>query len=186
MKRWKLKNEFGFTLIEIIAVLVILGIMAVGLSSAIVFGVQNFIFARDADQISQRAQLALARINRELVDLTSVNSANTNNSSIQYTLSTGGEYRIQFSGNQITLQGINPAIPSQTLISGVVTNNGGNNFLTYYQADGTTIWTPGNPINQLAQTRVVIVLSFQQNEQLTFQTTVNPRRTAVPNVPRLN
>lgn len=186
MKRWLRKNEMGFTLIEIIAVLVILGIIAVGLSNLVIYGVRNFIFANDADQISQRAQLALARIKRELVDLTSVNVANTDNSSIQYTVSTGVEYKLQFFGNQITLQGINPAIASQILIDGVVANNGGNNFLTYFQADGTTIWAPGNPINQLAQIRVIIVLSFQQNQQLTFQTTINPRENTIPNAPNLN
>jgi prepilin-type N-terminal cleavage/methylation domain-containing protein len=189
MKQRRMKNEKGFSLIEIIVVLIILAIMAAGLGNVVVFAVQNFIFAREANQLSQKAQLALARMKSELVDLTSVNSANTDNSSIQYTLSTGETYRIQFSGNQITLEKINPppAIASQTLINGVVTNNDGNNFLTYYQTNGTTEWLPGNPINQLAQIRVVIVLSFQpDNQNLTFQTTINPRKNTIPNAPSLN
>jgi prepilin-type N-terminal cleavage/methylation domain-containing protein len=194
MKRLPLKNECGFTLIEIIAVLVILAIMAVGLSNLIIYGVRNFIFARDADQISQKAELALARIKQELVDITpdpSNPSANpislASSTQVSYRSSSGNTYTLQISGNQVTLAKTNnPAIAAQTLIDGLAANNGGSTFLTYLLADGTTAWTTANTLNQLAQIRVVIVLSFQQTGQLTFQTTINPRGNTVLNAPSLN
>jgi prepilin-type N-terminal cleavage/methylation domain-containing protein len=183
MKKYKNKDQSGFTLVEVIVVLVILGIVAAGLSSAIIYGAQHFIFAREANQLSQKAQLALARMKRELVDVRSITTANA--TTIQYTLATGGEYAIQLSGTAINMQGINPVIAAQPLINGLAANNGGQTFLTYRKADGSA-WTTADSINDLAQVQAVIVLAMPGQPNLTFQTTINPRRTAVPNVPRLN
>ncbi|MGB4294046.1 MAG: type II secretion system protein [Smithellaceae bacterium] len=183
MRYIKNKDQSGFTLIEIIVVLVILGIVTVGLSGAIIYGAQSFIFAREANQLSQKAQLAMARIKREMVDVKSISTANA--TSIQYTLSTGGEYVIALSGTAINMQGINPAIAAQPLIDGLVSGNGGQTFLAYQKADGTA-WATVDSINDLAQIQTIIVLDFQGSTNLTFQTTINPRRTAVPTVPRLN
>ena len=191
MHQLKFNQESGFTLIEMIAALIILGIMAIALSSAIMYGVQNLISARDAAQISQKAQLALARINRELVDLNSVNAASTNNNSIQYTLSTGGEFRIRFLNSQILLAGINPAVAEQVLLGGLDATNGGNNFLTYTNFSGSA-WTTADPINQQARINIIIVIKLagtgqlHQNQLLSFTTTVNPRRNGVQNAPSLN
>ena len=179
----KHQHQSGFTLIEVIVVLVILGIVAVGLSGAIIYGAQSFIFAREANQLSQKAQLAMARIKREMVDVKSISTANA--TSIQYTLSTGGEYEIALYYSAINMQGINPAIDAQPLIHELAVANGGQTFLTYQKADSSD-WTTGDSINELAKIQVIIVLDFQGGTNLTFQTTINPRRTAVPSVPRLN
>lgn len=184
MKVNRNKHQSGFTLIEVIVVMVILGIVAVGLSGAIIYGAQNFIFARDANELSQKSQLALARMKRELVDITSISTANA--TTVRYTLATGGEYQIQFSGNAINMQGINPVIASQPLINGLATGNGGQTFLAYKKADGSD-WTAADSINDLAQIQIIIVLSFQgTDDNLQFETSINPRQTAVPTVPSLN
>ena len=102
MKQWKLKKEAGFTLIEMIASLVILGVLAIALSSAIMYGVGNLIYTREADQLSQKAQLAMARLDRELVDVRAISSASANQ--INYTLSSdGNQYTILMANGQITL-----------------------------------------------------------------------------------
>ncbi|HPD56513.1 MAG TPA: prepilin-type N-terminal cleavage/methylation domain-containing protein [Smithellaceae bacterium] len=176
-------KQSGFTLVEVIVVLVLLGIVAAGLSGAIIYGAQHFIFAREANQLSQKAQLAMARMKRELVDVKSIATANAN--TIQYTLATGGEYAIQLSGAAINMQGINPVIAAQPLINGLAEANGGQTFLTYRKADNSA-WTTADSINDLAQIQAVIVLAMPGQPNLTFQTTINPRRTAIPSVPRLN
>ncbi len=199
MHQWKINNELGFTLIEMIAALVILGILAIALSSAIMYGVQNLSSARDAAQISQKAQLALARINRELINISAVSSATA--TQIDYTLpqsivpsctlSAGCQYSMKKTGTQITLEGTNPVVAAQILIDGLDAANGGNSFLTYFQADGTTPWTTANPINQLARINITIVINLigsgqlHQNQLLTFPTTVNPRLNGVQNAPSL-
>jgi len=177
------RDKRGFTLLEVIVVLVILGVVVAGLSGAIIYGAQHFIFAREANQLSQKAQLALARMKREMVDVKSINAAGA--TSIQYILSTDGEYRIALSGTAINMQGINPAIAAQPLVNGLASNNGGQTLFTYRKSDGNA-WTVSDSINDLVQIQVIIVLVMQGQPNLTFQTTINPRRTAVPNVPRLN
>jgi prepilin-type N-terminal cleavage/methylation domain-containing protein len=184
MKQGKLKKESGFSLMEIIAVLIILGILAIGLSRAFIWGVGNLIYARDANQISQQAQLAMARLNRELVDVRAISVANANQ--ISYTWSDSSNYTILLANNQITLQqGANTAWP---LINGVV----GNTAFTYFGTNGNWSVEPGNRINQLSRIDVAIVLGFQQSGQLTyntplsFSTTINPRKNAIPNAPKLN
>ena len=140
----QLKSELGFTLIEIIVVLVILGIVAVVLSNAIIYGVQSFVFARDADQLSQKAQLAMERINKELTDITVVSFASADQ--VDYTLTkntvpsctvalpAGCQYSIKRDNinNQITLEGTNPVVAVQVLIGGLTANNGGNKFLFFF------------------------------------------------------
>jgi prepilin-type N-terminal cleavage/methylation domain-containing protein len=165
-----IKKEKGFTLIEIIVVLVILGIVAGGLSGAIIFGAQHFIFAREANQLSQKAQLALARIKKELTDVKEISASSDR--SIEYVFANGEKYEIKLDDNQITLRGVEPSIASQVLIDGLTENNGGETFLTY--------------ANDMAEIQVKIVMAFQGATNLSFQTTINPRKTAIPNVPSLN
>ncbi len=193
------KGESGFTLIEMIAVLVILGIMAVFLTNAIVYGVQSYIFARDANHLSQKAQLAMARINRELTDITSVSYASADR--IDYTLtkrtapsctvSTGCQYSIRRTGTQITLEGTNPVLAPQVLIDGLAVNNGGNDFLSYFRRDGTTAWTitdgfsnANNNANYLATIKVQISLAMPSGVNLpVYSGTINPRANGVFNAP---
>jgi MSHA biogenesis protein MshO len=56
----------GFTLIELVTTIVILGILAVGASSFLKFGSQIFAEATDRDEIIASARFALERLNREL------------------------------------------------------------------------------------------------------------------------
>lgn len=64
----KINKQNGFTLIEMIVVLILVGIMATFAGLAIVMGVQGFMFSKNNAAISEKAQLALARINRELLE----------------------------------------------------------------------------------------------------------------------
>ncbi len=192
MKRFK--KQTGFTLIEVIVVLIILGIVAVVMSNTIVQGVQGYIFARNADQSSQKAQMAMARINKELIDATAVSVADANQ--IDYTLTRnkipscpvelpgGCQYSIKLTGASITLEGTNPVIGPQVLIDGVTAGNGGNNFLSYFQSDGTN-WTIANGFKDLATIRVRISLDAVGNgNSLNFQGTINPRGNTILNAPQ--
>jgi prepilin-type N-terminal cleavage/methylation domain-containing protein len=205
------KGESGFTLIEIIVVLILLGIMAVALSNTIMYVAQSFIFARDADQLSQKAQLAMARINKELTDITDGSTPNTAVSfasadQIDYKLTKntvpsctvalpdGCQYRMKRTGTTITLEGINPVVLPQVLIDGLTNNNGGNNFLSYFRSDGITAWTTADGFsninsnaNYLATIRVWISLDFSGgSNHLDYQGRINPRVNGVFNAPQLN
>ncbi len=194
----KISNgESGFTLIEMIVVLVILGIVAVFLTNAIVYGVQSYVFARNANHLSQKAQLAMARINRELTDMSAVTTASavqidytlTKSTAPSCTVSTGCQYSIKITGTQITLEGTNPVVAAQVLIDGVTINNGGNNFLSFFRSDGSA-WTTADGFsnansnaNYLATIKVQISLDFTGVNPLYYQGTINPRANGVFTVP---
>ena len=195
------KGESGFTLIEIIVVLVILSIMAVVLTNAIVYGVQSYIFARNANHLSQKAQLAMARINRELTDMTAVTTASadqidytlTKSTAPSCTVSTGCQYSLKRTGTQITLEGTNPVVAAQVLIDGVTADYDGTTkkFLSYFQSDGTTAWTTAykfsnanSNANYLATIQVRISLDFPSGgKPPDYLGTINPRANGVLTAP---
>ncbi|MDY6972689.1 MAG: prepilin-type N-terminal cleavage/methylation domain-containing protein [Thermodesulfobacteriota bacterium] len=69
-----MRNIRGFTLIEIAVSLILLGIIATVSGMAIVTGTKGYVSTRENVAISQKAQLAAGRINRELMELSVIDS----------------------------------------------------------------------------------------------------------------
>jgi MSHA biogenesis protein MshO len=62
----KLNKVFGFSLIEMIVVMVVLGVLATGISTFINFGTQIYTDATARDQLVSSARFAIERLNREI------------------------------------------------------------------------------------------------------------------------
>ncbi|MFO8090497.1 MAG: prepilin-type N-terminal cleavage/methylation domain-containing protein [Desulfatiglandaceae bacterium] len=62
-----MKLQAGFTLIEIIAVLLLLGILGVMAAFGVATGVKGYLAAAENAAMSQKAQLAMNRLSREIL-----------------------------------------------------------------------------------------------------------------------
>lgn len=82
-----MKQEAGFTLIEVVASLVIVGIIAVFSSLFLVVGLEGYEFTRKAADAAMNAEVALNRISLELKTINAISTAPVTNSSLAYTSS---------------------------------------------------------------------------------------------------
>jgi MSHA biogenesis protein MshO len=66
MNKKSIDKSLGFTLIELISVIVILGVLALGVSSFLKFGTQIYSEATARDKIISSARFSIERLNREI------------------------------------------------------------------------------------------------------------------------
>ena len=182
--RGRMKKQAGFTLIEIIVVLIIGGIMITVAGMALVTGMKGYLFARDNAAIAQNAPLAMTRLSRELMELTNITD---------YTSSLVSYERPDDSGNSIPLTiyldsdsdsdnhtikiapGVNPS-GGDILVDRVNSFNldfySGNSWSASYP-----VWLEGEDIQDLSYITIVLDLERTDGSIISFSTTVNPRNT---------
>lgn len=183
----KLKEQ-GFTLIEVIAVLLLMGIVAVALATTMVTAVEGYMFTKDSADSAQKAQLALARISKELLRASAISAATT--TAVAYT-TPAGSFQIVKNDDVITLEKTDsPAYGPQTLLNNVETDYGSESFLVFEKLDGSA-WSPADEINTLHAIKVTLKLTGVSGRQIpVFKTLINPRqndpqREKLRNVPRI-
>ncbi|MGA3113421.1 MAG: type II secretion system protein [Syntrophobacteraceae bacterium] len=167
-----MQKKTGFTLIELIAVLVIMSIVAAIASVMIPKYVNGYLFARDGQSISQKAQTALMRIGLELRSLQTVSAASS--SSITYTRLSNSTTSptvltqiLALSNNTITLS-------SNGTVNTLLTNV--NTFtLAYYKA-GSNQWVYGTDnISLLSYIVINLGVTSSNGTVINFSTAVSLR-----------
>jgi prepilin-type N-terminal cleavage/methylation domain-containing protein len=106
-----MSNEKGFTLIEVIVTLILVGITAALAGMWIVSVANGYIFAKMNASTVQKAQLAMTRLTKEFSSISSVTSADSsqivytrpdsNLNPVSVTVSSGGGL-LQIGGNTLT------------------------------------------------------------------------------------
>jgi prepilin-type N-terminal cleavage/methylation domain-containing protein len=161
-----MKKESGFTLLEIILALVIFSIIVAVAGLGIVTGAKGYVFARQNAHSAQKAQMALARITRELQELYNITACSGSSVSVE---SCAGECTIALDSPNNTL-----------LLDGDILIDGINGFaLTFYKGDGSE-WVQGTDSME-SLTDIGIQIDMTRNDvgagSLTFKTFVHPRNT---------
>lgn len=175
-----LKSNNGFSLLELIASLALAGILAVALTTIIITAIDGFFLSKDAAEISQKAQLTLARIRIELIDASDISFAGQDKIAFANAY---GTYEIERSNSIVTITktGADP-IPAKPLTNGIEPDfYSGNTFFTYQKAGGSP-WSTSDGMSEL--NAIVINLKFG-NYNDAFQTSVHPRNNRLRNAPKL-
>lgn len=176
----KTSNELGFSLLELVASLVIAGILAVALSTIVVTAMDGYIFSQNSADVSQKGQLALARMRSELLNVTAVSTAT--GSKIVFT-NPDGTYELEKTSGLITLRRTSaPAVTPKTLVDNILVNYGTDQLFSYLKVPSTGAWSAGEDIALLYA--IDIIIKFDDNSTV-FNTTVNPRANRLRVAPRM-
>jgi len=176
-----MKNQRGFTIIEMIVTLILVGIMATLGGMGIVTAMRGYLFAKDNSANSQKANLALSRLNREFQELITIPAAMTANATgtaLLYQRLANGvatTFSVGLDGNTVKIKSaaasINDYTNGETIIDNVVPSTGF--ALSYY--DGSNAWGKTD-IRRLSTIRINLTLNQPSTgNPISFSTTVNPR-----------
>jgi prepilin-type N-terminal cleavage/methylation domain-containing protein len=177
----KIGNQQGLSLVELVASLVIAGILAVALSTIVVTAMDGYLFSQNSADVSQKGQLALARMRNELLNATAVSTAT--GSKIVFT-NPDGTYELEKTGSVITLKRTSGTpVGPKILVDNILVNYGGTDQLfTYLKVPSSGTWSAGEDIALLYA--IDITLKFDDNSTV-FNTTVNPRANRLRVAPRM-
>ncbi|MCP4178147.1 MAG: prepilin-type N-terminal cleavage/methylation domain-containing protein [bacterium] len=181
-----MNNDSGFTLVEIIMTLVLLGIIGVAINYGLIHGVKGFLFVKNNSRIAQNSQFALSRITRDFKEISDVSAAS--DTSITYTTPSGTFTLKKI--DEIEKKQIELKRESDSVIGVLIDNLGEYNsdvFLQYEQSDGSVWSVDDDEIADLYYIKVNLILKrdedgFSAPDQV-FNTYVNPRNTGVSNMP---
>lgn len=177
-----MNRESGFTLIEIIVSLLIFGLLATLAGMGIVMAAKGYMITKENAHMAQKAQLAMARINREFREIKAIAAVDTSSDPFiiydhldsRKAIAKGGDTIKMFfnlGAAQTTLPGFGSG---DTLIDAITT------FTLSYSKKDLTAWVFGtDDIADLSAIDVTIVMSRPESDvdPKTFSTTVRPRNT---------
>jgi prepilin-type N-terminal cleavage/methylation domain-containing protein len=168
----------GFTLLEVLLSVAILGALGVLVLSSLTVGAKGFMSTRSDVGLTQRARLALNRMTYEVRRMTAISNAQA--TSITYTDKDGASIILTKAGSTITLGG-------NLLIEDLATYPNGTDLFTYRQADGSA-WTTANDFNLLSEITIILRLTPPRDPVggtivHTYTATINPRSNKADSVP---
>jgi len=141
MKR--LMKENGFTLIEIIVSMLLIGFVAIIMSLSGVHMVKSFIYAKTNADTLLKSQIAMARIQKELNNVKGV-SASSANSIAFASYRDGANVTIAVSGTNLLLDGF------------ILTDKVSNFSLAYYDSVNSTAGTSFSANTKIIDVNLVI------------------------------
>ena len=163
-------NQQGFSLIELIATLVIVGILGVGVSAYFAKTTQGFIMARLNNQSYQKMEIALERLLKETKFMDGLIEAGAD--TLRFTRG-GEQFGLARVGNTIRMVRGGNALP--TVTTGAILMDDVSGFtLEFQEADGSN-WTvhTDHSLNGLSRIRISITIDISDTTR-SFEVSVNP------------
>ena len=163
----KRADEKGFTLIEVIVTLILVGITAAMAGMWIVSVANGYVFAKKNMETTQKAQLTLTRLEKEFKSINAIDIANTNSTKITYA-------RLNNLG--VTITGQTVALNSNLLqINGNTLTNSVSAFTLAYCDDVTSTSCRATWSSTSRIILITLTLTGADNVKSTFTQRVVPR-----------
>jgi len=178
-EKGKIMSQKGFTLIEIIATLVITGVLAAVVGMGIVQSVKGYAAVKNNSEATQKAQLAMSRINREIVELTRITSNASNVTlpvmNVSQTDAGGSIVGQRTIGFDSAASAVKIAFGTTDITNGdIIIDNVSSLTFTYYK--GSTAYTSWSPSTMKDTDLSAIDVSLSLSKpNMTFTTRVAPR-----------
>ncbi len=163
------KQNQGFTLIELIIVLIITSIIGLGASYFFVYAVENYTLAKANNESFQKVNIAMERLIRETERMNEIYQISS--SSMRFERD-GTRFGLAFVGDKVRLIRAD-SIPNASQGSALIDNV--NAFSLSFQNSNGTNWSipTDNSITGLAKVTITLQLSIQ-NTTRTFTVEINP------------
>ncbi|MFZ0132126.1 MAG: prepilin-type N-terminal cleavage/methylation domain-containing protein [Desulfobacterales bacterium] len=177
----------GFTLVEVVASLLIVGILGAIAGMGLVTGLRGYMQAKENGHLAQKAQIAMARIKRELMEITDVIDGADGTDPWVLFDNPMGRQALRKHGNILQLGSQEPTkvdldgVVWDTLIDQIDQEDQEKNFRIAYRS-GSGDWDIGNDIDLLSTIDVTFVLRREEGRAgkegtVPFNTTVSLRNT---------
>ncbi len=174
-----MNRESGFTLIEIISVMLIAGIMATIAGFGIVTFAKGYQFTKLNTQMAQKARLTMARLSIELMEVRHIEDENFSTDAFIIYDDVTGRHAIARSSTEIQLFDLADDATSitgsgDTLIDSILDSNEGF-VLNFYKDSGA--WDAGSDsIKDLDEIEITFVMTRSDGgDNRTFTTRICPR-----------
>jgi prepilin-type N-terminal cleavage/methylation domain-containing protein len=169
-------SQAGFTLIEIIVSLILVGVLAAMGGLAIVQVIQGYMMTRENSAMTQKAQLAMSRITREIIEMINIPSDAT--ATALPINNAGGNRTIGLNSGAVKM-----AFGTDTLANGdILIDNVSAFTLVYYSRNASSgavvtasTWPATNDITTLTTIDVNLQISRAGGGVLAFANRVAPR-----------
>mgnify|MGYP001812968231 CR=1 FL=1 len=170
-----MNNESGFTLIETVASLVIVAVLAAFAGMSIVTGTKGYVQTRENSHLAQKAQVTMARVYRELMELTNIAAVDTSSEPWIIFDNPQGRQAIAKEGDTLRLYTLGLTDTNLTGEGDLLADQVAGFSLNYFQ--GPNAWTIADEIELLSAVQVSVDLQRKEGSRsvLNFTTTVYPR-----------
>ncbi|MEW6264531.1 MAG: prepilin-type N-terminal cleavage/methylation domain-containing protein [Thermodesulfobacteriota bacterium] len=145
----------GTTLIELIAALVILSLLAAVAGLGLVEVTEGYVFAKLNAQATEKGQVAISRLVKELTEIKSNNITSGTSTTLTYLICSGASHTVSLSGNNL-------------LFDGSILTDRVNSFALTYQADITSAATSTYTAGVSTIINISLGITAAENQSFVF------------------